>query len=116
MKHRANEGGTHRGDVCGDDGWTISFTDFLPPGSEFSCSTALNLGEMFAQLGLLLPNVDTDKGGGADGRPLGLPFAPDLLRLLSLNCVLVFPLGQVGLVLCLPFVVGIARNRFRRRA
>ena len=116
MKRRANEGGTHRGGVCGDDGWTIGFTDFLPPSSEFSCTTALNLGEMFAQLRFLLPNADTNKGDGADGRPLGLPFAPDLLRLLSLDGVLVLPLGQVRLILYLPFVVGIARNRFRRRA
>ena len=115
MERRADEGKTHRGYVRGDDGRTISLTDLLPPTSEFSCSTTLNLGEMFTQLGLLLPNVDTNKGRGTDGRPFGLPFASDLLRLFSLDSVLMFPLGQVRFILCLPLVVGIAWNRLRRR-
>ena len=106
---------THRGDVDGDDGWTANPTDFLPPGSKFSCSTMLNLGEVFTQLWFTLPNTDANEGRGTNRRPLGLPLPSDLLRLFSLYGVLVFPLGQIGFMLCLPFVMGIAGNRFRRR-
>lgn len=115
MGSRADEKKTDRGGIGGDDSWTIGLTDFLPPGPKFPRSTTLNLGEMFTQLGFVLPNAGTNEGGGTDGRPPGLPFASDLLRLLSLHGVLVFPLGQVQLVLCLPFIVSIARNRLRRR-
>jgi hypothetical protein len=84
---------THWGGVGGNDGWTIGLTDFLPPSSKLSSSTALNLGKMFTQLGISLPNTDANKGCGTNGRPLCLPFASDLLCLLSLRGVLVFPLG-----------------------
>ena len=106
---------THWGDVDRDDGWTISLADFLPPGSEFPCSTVLDFGEMFTQLGFPLPGAETNEGSGTNRRPLSLPFAPNFLRLLSLHGVLVFPLGHVRFILCLPLVLGITRDKFRRR-
>jgi len=114
MDWRADEK-THWGDVDGNDGWATSSTDFLPPSSKFSRSAVLDLGEVLTQLWFTLPNTDADKGCGTDGRPLGLPFPSDLLRLLSLYGVLLFPLGQVRFVFCLPLVMGITRNGFRRR-
>ena len=105
---------THWGDIDGHDGWAIGLTDFLPPSSEFSCCTMLNLGQMFAQLGFGLPSVETNEGRGASRRSLAFPFTPDLLRLLSLYGVLMFPLGQVRFILCLPLVVGITRDSLRR--
>jgi hypothetical protein len=106
---------THWGGIGGDNGWAISPTDFLPFSPKLSRSTALNLGEMSTQLRVALPRANADKGRGTNRRPLGLPFASDLLRLLSLHGVFLFPLGQVGLILRLPLIVGIARNRLRRR-
>jgi len=114
MEWRVDEK-THWGDVDGDDGWTARSTDFLPPSSKFPRSTVLDLGEVFTQLWFTLPNTDTSEGCGTNGRPLSLPFPSNLLRLLSLYGVLVFPLGQVRFVLCLPLVMGIAGNGFRRR-
>lgn len=112
MEWRADEK-THWGDVEGYD--ATSSTDFLPPSSKFSRSAVLDLGEVFTQLWFILPGMDPNKGCGTDGRPLCLPFPADLLRLLSLYGVLVFPLGQVGFVLHLPLVMGITRNGFHRR-
>ena len=114
MDRRADEK-THWGDIDGDDGWTTRPTDFLPPSPKFSCSTMLNLGEVFTQLGFALSDTSTSKGCGTNRRPLSLPFPSDPLRLLSLYGVLVFPFGQVRFILRLPLVMGITRNRFRRR-
>lgn len=93
MDWRANEK-THWGDVDRDDGWTISLADFLPSGSEFPCSTMLDLGEMFTQFGFPLPRAETNEGSGTNRRPLGLPFAPNFLRLLSLHGVSCFHLAK----------------------
>jgi len=114
MDWRADEK-THWGDVDGDDGRATSSTDFLPPSSKLSRSAVLDLGKVFTQLWFTLSDTDANKCGGTNGRPLGLPFPSDLLRLLSLYGVLVFPLGQVGFVLCLPLVMGITWDGFRRR-
>ena len=53
---------THWGDVDGDDGWTTRPTDFLPPGSKFSRSPVLNLGEVFTQLWFALHDSDASEG------------------------------------------------------
>ena len=114
MDRRADKK-TYWGNIDGHDGRTIRLTDLLPPSSELSCNTVLNLGKVFPQLWFVLPNIETNEGRGPNRRPLGLPFTPDLLRLLSLYGVLMFPLGQVRLVLRLPLVVSITRYSLRRR-
>ena len=57
---------THWSGVDGEDGWTASSTDFLPPSPKFSHSTMLDLSEMFTQLWLTLSNPNTNKGCGAN--------------------------------------------------